>query len=378
MKTFKLILASVIATMSLQSCDSNKAKIEESAKLFVSAVNSQDKASIYNLYPKAKKIANMRLAGNIVESDMSIEKNDSGEYVASFSNARQQKLIFSHAGGDEWTIKDSYSIFELDSATMELAIKTGVPVKKLSDCSLSELMDENGRFITYLNRNYASFISGNLVFEQDTYTWNRAFGGSVLFTQPIRNTGIVTIKGNEYNVEFTFYSISGENGAATKIVEPGVDLEPNEATSLIVSAGSGYLNACENGDFGVKKVFVYKNMTPIKSLLKYVKLSGKEYDEFLEALPRLEAAFNLRDFYLNAFQRKLTEEDLKGISKDDLRKARNTIYACHGYIFKDKELAEYFNSCNWYKGTTTDMNKISSEFNDIEKYNVDFIKEHER
>jgi hypothetical protein len=178
-------------------------------------------------------------------------------------------------------------------------------------------------------------------------------------------------------VEFTFYSISGENGAPTKMVEVGQDLEPNEAITLTVSAGAGYLRACEWGDFGIDKTFAYKNMTPIKSLLKYVKFKGNEYEDYLEALPKIEETFAIRELYHNVVQRKLTEEDLKDISKDELKKLRNTIYAVHGYIFGDKKLAEYFNSCKWYQGTTTDMNKVSAEFSDVEKYNVEFIKQHE-
>jgi hypothetical protein len=35
-------------------------------------------------------------------------------------------------------------------------------------------------------------------------------------------------------------------------------------------------------------------------------------------------------------------------SKEDLRTLRNTIYAQHGYVFKDKDLREYFSSFPWY------------------------------
>ena len=377
MKSIKFIFSVFLTLSFLMSCDSNKGKVEDLTKQFINAVNSHDKASIINIYPDAKSISNMKLPDSILDGDISVEINDSGKYVTSIANQRQQKFVFEFKGENEVIIDDSYSFFELDSAAMELAIKTGVPVKKLSDCSISNLMDENGRFITYLKRTYSNLISGSLVFEQGTITWNHAYGGSVYLTQPIRNEGYVTIKGNEYNIEFTFYSLSGENGASKKVVESGIDLEPNEATSLTVSAGSAYLNACDNGDLGINKTFVYKNMTPIKSMLKYVKFSGNEYDEYIEALPKLEEAFNLRELYQNVVQRKLTENDLKDIPKDELRKLRNTIYAVHGYIFKDKNLAEYFNSCNWYRGTTTDMNKVSSEFSDVEKFNVDFIKQHE-
>ena len=62
----------------------------------------------------------------------------------------------------------------------------------------------------------------------------------------------------------------------------------------------------------------------------------------------------------------------------NLKILRNSIYAKHGYIFGDKTIANFFEEKPWYKGTNTDMNKISSAFNDIEKYNVKFIVEYEK
>jgi hypothetical protein len=285
--------------------------------------------------------------------------------------------VYNVKGENEIVLEDSYSLFELDSAAMELSIKTGVPLKKLSDRYLSDLMDKDGKFVAYLKQIYSDLISGSLVFEQGTITWNHAYGGSVIYSQPIRNGSLVAIKGSEYNVEFTFYSKSGEFGAPTKMIESGLDLEPNEATTLTVSAGSAYLNACDWGDFGVKTSFVYKNMDVIKSLLKYVKFTGKEYEDYLNKPQEKKDDSFMRGLQTYALKNKLMEVDIKDLSKDELRLLRNTIYAAHGYIFGDKELSEYFESCDWYKGTTTDMNKVSSEFSDVERYNVDFIKQHE-
>lgn len=77
--------------------------------------------------------------------------------------------------------------------------------------------------------------------------------------------------------------------------------------------------------------------------------------------------------------RYLTEDDIKGMTNDDLRKARNEIVARHGCRFQDKELQAYFDTMPWYNGTIEpddfDMNSILS---DIEKENMDFIKKHEK
>lgn len=378
MKTIKIYLASLIAIMCLQSCDSNKGKIKEMTKQFVSALNEKDKATIYNMFPDAKNISNMKLPENIIDGEISVEKNDSGLYIASISNSRQQKFVFDVKGDNEIQIKDSYSLFELDSAAMELSIKTGVPLKKISDINISELMNEEGKYILHLMNLYSNEISGNLVYETGEYSWNHAYSGNVTVSQPIRNKGDVAIKGSEYNVEFTFYSPGGTVSSRKKMVESGVDLEPNEAATLCLMPGGAWVYACDNGDFAWYVSFVYKNMTPIKTLLKYVKFSGNEYDKYVEGHAKVEEVSGLTDLYTNALKRKLTEDDLKDLSKEDLRKLRNVIYAAHGYIFKDKELTEFFSSFDWYKGTTSDMNKIANEFNEAEKYNVKFIAEYEK
>jgi hypothetical protein len=71
----------------------------------------------------------------------------------------------------------------------------------------------------------------------------------------------------------------------------------------------------------------------------------------------------------------LTENDLKGLSKSELRIMRNEIYARHGYIFKSKDLQDYFSKKSWY---TPLYNDVSNKLTDIEIKNVDFIKKHEK
>ena len=85
-----------------------------------------------------------------------------------------------------------------------------------------------------------------------------------------------------------------------------------------------------------------------------------------------EMVSNDGGYYHITSSRKLTEEDIKGKTKHELRIMRNEIYARHGYIFKDPILRDYFMQKSWYKPTT-----ISVTFKDIEQYNVRFIQLHE-
>lgn len=76
----------------------------------------------------------------------------------------------------------------------------------------------------------------------------------------------------------------------------------------------------------------------------------------------------------------LNLEDLLDFSVEELRLARNEIYARHGRIFTSEDLHDYFNSKDWYVPSidADEFDKISTElFNDFEEYNVNFIKDYE-
>lgn len=73
-------------------------------------------------------------------------------------------------------------------------------------------------------------------------------------------------------------------------------------------------------------------------------------------------------------ERLLTEFDLQGLSKNDIRLMRNAIFARHGYIFKNKELADYFSSMDWYEPRYSDVTSMLTE---IELKNIEFLKKHE-
>lgn len=72
--------------------------------------------------------------------------------------------------------------------------------------------------------------------------------------------------------------------------------------------------------------------------------------------------------------RLLTEDDLWGMSAQQLRIARNEIYARHGRIFTSEDLQNYFNACSWYVGTIPASQFSESLLNDIEKKNVAFLQ----
>ena len=73
----------------------------------------------------------------------------------------------------------------------------------------------------------------------------------------------------------------------------------------------------------------------------------------------------------------LTEEDIEGLSAEELLLARNEIYARHGRKFSTPEIQAYFDSKSWYNGTISPEDFDTSVLNSTERANVSFIKSHE-
>lgn len=70
----------------------------------------------------------------------------------------------------------------------------------------------------------------------------------------------------------------------------------------------------------------------------------------------------------------LSEEEIRSLSADKLYIGRNEVFARHGYIFKDPNLKQHFESTSWYQGTVTGDQFNMSVFNEYERKNVELIK----
>lgn len=74
----------------------------------------------------------------------------------------------------------------------------------------------------------------------------------------------------------------------------------------------------------------------------------------------------------------LERSDLEGLTPEQLRIARNELYARHGRVFQDEGLQAHFNNCQWYFGYISAEDFSEEEyFNEYELANRDFIREYE-
>lgn len=82
---------------------------------------------------------------------------------------------------------------------------------------------------------------------------------------------------------------------------------------------------------------------------------------------------------INCSEKLLSKADLFYLRKEYLSFLRNCFYACHGYIFKRIDLMEEFSEIYESQGVSYPYNSNFSEsdFNDIEKANINLIKEME-
>ena len=90
------------------------------------------------------------------------------------------------------------------------------------------------------------------------------------------------------------------------------------------------------------------------------------------------AAIALADGFILPFSntRALTESDLIELTPNELRIARNEIFARHGRRFTDEWLQAHFNDMPWYIPTLPYM--VNPEMSSLEHANIEFILAFER
>ena len=81
--------------------------------------------------------------------------------------------------------------------------------------------------------------------------------------------------------------------------------------------------------------------------------------------------------FADSNSRYLTDEELSGLSLQELCYAKNEIYARRGYIFQSEELRDYFGAKEWYNGTIPSEQFSASIFNEYEAANVQLLQQYE-
>lgn len=276
------LLASLFVASVLTSCDANKSKVSDYAKQYAQAVNSKDKVVINEMYPNSKNYSCLIMPDTLSAENVEVEyvKEDS-VYVAKLND--KQSLVVKVEGEDKLQICDSYGILKLDSASYDLAAKTGTPVTKTSDITNGKMFDNDGDFIKYLEEQYPTAAYGNLYLTNGRWNSRGGWYPSVTIEQPITNGGDKNIKGEDYSVEFVFIDNSTNERIGTETVE-GLDIAGGETQVIHIYKSELYRYAnSDNKVLNWRTSLKFKNVSTATLLSRYGSFTGKEYDDFLKS-----------------------------------------------------------------------------------------------
>lgn len=133
-----------------------------------------------------------------------------------------------------------------------------------------------------------------------------------------------------------------------------------------------------------KKTFTYNPDVMLEEDVWYVNWQNSyektesyemEEGEFEEFVQTYVATASNQIYKVNGSNTVLKPEDIENLSKGDLRIIRNTIYARHGYSFKNKPLRIFFDQQTWYIPMYANIQK---EFSKTETDNIQLILKYEK
>lgn len=94
---------------------------------------------------------------------------------------------------------------------------------------------------------------------------------------------------------------------------------------------------------------------------------SETYEEFSTSTEKI--------YEINASTQLLKKKDVENLKKGDLVIIRNTIYARHGYSFKNRPLRVFFDAQPWYIPVHTN---IKNDLTEIEKKNIQLLLKYEK
>jgi len=131
-----------------------------------------------------------------------------------------------------------------------------------------------------------------------------------------------------------------------------------------------------------ESVVIVDNLGKIKGISKgtaIIEVNDQKNNQKYTVQIKVEEVVSNNSAYIfsDSDTRLLTEDDVKNLSKEQLRIARNEIYARHNCSFKDETLMNYFKEhISSYDGTGESASDFSS-LNEVETQNITFIRSHE-
>lgn len=153
-----------------------------------------------------------------------------------------------------------------------------------------------------------------------------------------------------------------EDGGILVCQKKSYDLNGEGALfSITIFEDGSYVNEPDYEILGYDGIYVYvmKQPTDVTFYMEDEQIR-QEYTEMQADLRMMKNSFRILSdsaeydgneyIFPNSSDAALQEADLLNLSAEELRIAKNEIYARHGRLFVDTELQNYFDSCSWYRG----------------------------
>lgn len=290
-----------------------------------------------------------------------------------------------------------------DEAAVEVEQGTEVPVAPTPETPAPtpapEIQDENkeylGSWVGYFRKDTGEewdHDNRSLVIDEG-YIWNRENKINLSIDKIIGDSiiGHSVVAGNDR----PFFGRMGREGIADPMTftvrEPGDDKYDGAFTFWIEDGALvgkwkayGKINIRNRKYQLEKKTFAYDPNVNIERAKQFVdwnkSIEHKEVVDYgdgeFEEWMQSEYATATESIYdVNASNRLLKKSEVDNLKKGDLTIIRNTIYARHGYSFKNRPLRVFFDAQPWYIPIHTD---IRSDFTDIEKENIRLLLKYEK
>ena len=116
---------------------------------------------------------------------------------------------------------------------------------------------------------------------------------------------------------------------------------------------------------------IYVDWTKLKTTKFKQEYEGEIYENISNSFSSATESI----YSINASSRLLTKKEVENLKKGDLLIIRNTIYARHGFSFKNRPLRIFFDAQEWYMPVNTD---IKSNLTEIEKKNIQLLLKYEK
>ena len=310
-------------------------------------------------------------------------------YIGDLDDDGQDEMLVIDLSNDDDNESLILSVFEYNSD------KERVDIADTYEYGEKMLEADGGETIVFLYRHSDHPVIGLMTEE---YYYTRADGMNIVFSA-------LSYAGDELT-ELAYKDYAGsdmeDNGYAEVLMKQGIDITwddlfEDDIMDKVLKSCDGellaeiklFLDKQEDDDYFPVKLYRHTEAVgysdeSLGGKDKSGKGNGKKTDKTMwKSLDSADdpASEEGSDEYIfpESANRLLTEDDLNGMSNEELRRGRNEIAARHGRRFSDESLQKYFDSRSWYEGTidADDFNK-KVRLSDIELKNMDFIKKHEK